>query len=175
MPLIKSSCDPASSNIANLAPTLTRPIIQDELDSIQSSIVEVSNTAQMDARLILAIIMQESKGCPQVKTTKYSVDNPGLMQDYNGTASCVGIEPCPKEIILQMITDGTSGTASGPGLVKDMQDAVTAGGDVDPSKYYRTARIYNSGSWSEGVDLVAGGSTSSYASDVANRLTGWVG
>ena len=175
MPLIKSSCDPASSNIAQLAPTLTRPITQDELDSIQSSVVEVSNTAQMDARLILAIIMQESKGCPQVKTTTWSVSNPGLMQDYNGTTTCVGIEPCPKDKILQMITDGTSGTASGPGLVKNMQDAVSAGGDVDPAKYYRTARIYNSGSWSEGGDLVAGGPTATYASDVANRLTGWVG
>lgn len=36
------------------------------------------------------------------------------------------------------------------------------------------ARLYNSGSIAPGGDLGAGGSTHCYASDIANRLTGWV-
>lgn len=42
------------------------------------------------------------------------------------------------------------------------------------SQAYRAARIYNSGRVDPSGDLGKGIATHCYASDVANRLTGWV-
>lgn len=42
------------------------------------------------------------------------------------------------------------------------------------AKYYRAARAYNSGSVDPSGDLGKGCCTHCYASDIANRLTGWV-
>jgi len=42
------------------------------------------------------------------------------------------------------------------------------------AKYYRAARAYNSGAVNPSGDLGKGCCTHCYASDVANRLTGWV-
>jgi hypothetical protein len=69
-----------------------------------------------------------------------------------------------------MILDGTNGTATGDGLVQCMQSQ----GHADVSGWYRTARMYNSGSIAANGSLECGEtSTNSYASDVANRLLGW--
>lgn len=69
-----------------------------------------------------------------------------------------------------MIEDGTTGTATGDGL----QQCISASGASDVSKYYKAARIYNGGvaGWVQS-NLDAGCCTLCYASDVANRLTGW--
>lgn len=71
-----------------------------------------------------------------------------------------------------MIKDGVEGTldisGGGDGLVQTIQQA----GCDDVSKYYKAARIYNSGSIT-GNDLSLGVATHCYAADVANRLTGW--
>lgn len=71
-----------------------------------------------------------------------------------------------------MILDGTTGTLDvsdgGDGLMQTMQQA----GCEDVSKYYKAARIYNSGSVTGG-DLSLGVATHCYAADIANRLTGW--
>lgn len=75
--------------------------------------------------------------------------------------------------IEQMIKDGTMGTHDVPGGGDGLQQTLQQAGCDDVSKYYKAARIYNSGSIS-GEDLGAGAATHCYASDIANRLTGWV-
>lgn len=128
----------------------------------------------VDHRLILAIIMQESHGCVRVQTTNGGVRNPGLMQDHNGAATCNDNgrvqNPCPSATIYQMISEGTAGTNSGDGLA----NCVNQSGRSDVSAFYRAARIYNSGSISSTGQLQNGIATHCYASDIANRLTGWV-
>ena len=55
-----------------------------ELANMKKAIQSVSASSGVDARFILAVIMQESTGCVRVITTQYSVFNPGLMQSHNG-------------------------------------------------------------------------------------------
>ena len=69
-----------------------------------------------------------------------------------------------------MIKDGSTGTAAGDGL----QQCLTESQATDVSKYYKAARIYNSGSIAASGKLEDGVATHCYASDIANRLTGWV-
>ena len=94
-----------------------------EIAHIHDAIVTTSQEAKVDARFILAIIMQESKGCVRVPITNYGHDNPGLMQDFEGTVACntrkllngalskEGIvqHPCPRKSIQRMIRQGTIG------------------------------------------------------------------
>ncbi|THW81133.1 hypothetical protein D6D18_08990 [Aureobasidium pullulans] len=146
----------------------------DEIAAIKAAIKKVSASSGVDARFILAIVMQESNGCVRVVTTSWSVQNPGLMQDHAGTGTCnsggVIQDPCPSSEIEQMIVDGTTGTTSGDGLVQCLSQAAAS----DVSQYYRAARIYNGGySGFKADDLGTGCCTLCYASDVANRLTGW--
>ena len=69
---------------------------------------------------------------------------------------------------------GAVGTDTGDGLATDVNTAQTDGA-ADAQVFYRAARYYNSGSVC-GDDLSDGcGATASYASDIANRLTGWLG
>ena len=145
----------------------------EEIAAIQSSIDSVAEATKVDHRFILAVIMQESKGCVRVKTTNYGVNNPGLMQDHDGVASCndgTPISPCPADTITQMISEGTGGTAKGDGLAQ----LINQSGDKEVSAYYKASRMYNSGSIDPSGHLGAGIATHCYASDVANRLTGWV-
>lgn len=84
--------------------------------------------------------------------------------------------PCPYETIEEMIREGTAGTfeGRGMGLVMALRTATTVEGGVDDvGRYYRAARVYNSGSVDASGDLGKGVATHCYASDVANRLTGW--
>jgi hypothetical protein len=158
-----------------------------ELSDLKTAIQNVGKSTSVDPRMILAIMMQESKGCVRVWTTKYSVANPGLFQSHEGTGTCnTGISnggppfppgqisnPCPPSQINQMVQDGIAGTSSGAGIQKLM--AATPGNDVN--RYYRAARMYNSGSIAADGDLSSPQSvaTKCYASDVANRLLGFVG
>ena len=77
--------------------------------------------------------------------------------------------PCPTEIIEGMIREGAAGTNDGDGLVQCLNDS----GAEDVSAYYKAARCYNSGAVAESGFLEEGGATHCYASDIANRLTGW--
>ena len=98
----------------------------------------------------------------------------GVFQDHDGSHSCNdgGIQdPCPQSEIAGMVQDGMAGTAAGDGL----QQVVAQGGGTGSSQgYYKGARIYNSGSIVSSGDLGRGIATHCYASDIANRLTGWV-
>ncbi|OKP09445.1 hypothetical protein PENSUB_5211 [Penicillium subrubescens] len=142
-----------------------------ELAYLSSSIQSVAKTSGVDARFILAIVLQESNGCVRVGTTNNGVTNPGLMQSHAGTGSCGSQKDsaCPESEILQMIKDGTEGTTSGDGL----RQCLDANGGSGETAYYRAARCYNSGSIAPSGNLGQGGSTHCYVSDVANRLLGW--
>ncbi|KOS17712.1 hypothetical protein ESCO_003341 [Escovopsis weberi] len=143
-----------------------------EISSINTAIQQVAGETGVDSRFILAVMMQESKGCVRVITTNNGVVNPGLMQSHDGSGTCVGVNPCPQAQITQMIHDGVAGTSSGAGLQQLAQQAAsnTGGG---AQTLYAAARLYNSGS-ANYQDLDLGlGSTACYASDVANRLMGW--
>ncbi|KAK0314670.1 hypothetical protein LTR01_001494 [Friedmanniomyces endolithicus] len=155
-----------------------------EIEDIKSAIQSVGKSSGVDPRFILAIVMQESNGCSRTWSTSYSVINPGLMQTHEGTGSCytalaangvvikpgVASVPCSSSSITQMITDGVNGTASGPGLAQLLKQA----GGNDAQTFYRAARLYNSGAIPSNGDLSAGGATATYASDVANKLCGFV-
>ncbi|EEA19834.1 hypothetical protein TMatcc_009975 [Talaromyces marneffei ATCC 18224] len=147
----------------------------EEITNLHEAIQQVARQTFVDHRFILAIIMQESKGCLRAPTTNWGVNNPGLMQDHGGTGTCYGVNPCPRESIVQMLLDGTSGTETGDGLASLLDRYVTAGEDGGMSQvFYKAARAYNSGSVAASGNLQDGGATPCYASDVANRLTGWV-
>ena len=109
-------------------------------------------------------------------TSNLGVPNRGVMQDHNGTATCNNEFfaqpqiPCPADMIERMVQDGTAGTDWGDGLAQCINNA----GTDDESAFYRAARIYNSGSVDVSGNLEDGIATHCYASDIANRLTGWV-
>ncbi|KAK3697310.1 hypothetical protein LTR37_017543 [Vermiconidia calcicola] len=153
-----------------------------EIADMREAILSVSAQTGVDARFILAVIIQESSGCVRVITTAYSHNNPGLMQSFNGTGTCntnsaylglpgvaVGrvITPCPASTIRQQIEDGAAGTQWGPGLQQDLSDQIK-----DAQGYYRAARIYNGGTFIAN-DLSQPCCTASYVADIANRLMGW--
>ncbi|CEJ81500.1 hypothetical protein VHEMI01622 [[Torrubiella] hemipterigena] len=144
-----------------------------EINNINSAIKQVAGETGVDSRFILAIVMQESKGCVRVPTTNNGVRNPGLMQSHNGSGSCAGKNPCPKADILQMIRDGTAGTSAGAGVKGTIAQAAKDTGDSSVRKFYAGARVYNSGSATYSNLNDGRGSTPCYAQDVANRLTGW--
>lgn len=115
-----------------------------------------------------------------------NIDEPS----HNGTGTCntnlepLGIAgttavssnvqtPCASSEIHQQVQDGAGGTSSGDGLKQILAAQVTAGFD-NVSRFYRAARVYNGGSVDSSGDLEKGCCTRCYASDVANRLTGWV-
>jgi hypothetical protein len=146
---------------------------QQETTDIHDAIVSVAKTTSVDPRFILATIMQESGGCVRVPSTNGGVANPGLMQDHAGSASCVNTNPCPKDKITQMISEGTAGTQAGDGLANCLNEAASKGGK-DAQTFYWGARIYNTGSYAPPADLGKPKyGTSCYSSDIANRLTGW--
>ncbi|KAF2483044.1 hypothetical protein BDY17DRAFT_250715, partial [Neohortaea acidophila] len=146
-----------------------------EISELKAAIQSVGAAASIDPRFILAVVMQESKGCVRVITTNGGVVNPGLMQSHDGSGTCnsggiggPGLVPCPNSEIVQMIKDGTDGTSSGDGLQQCLSQSP---GTTLSQKVYQAATIYNSGNLPANLDDNT--STKCYASDVANRLTGW--
>lgn len=160
---MRSSC--AQWNVPNNS--------DEEINHIKNGINSVAQSSSIDPRFILAIVMQESNGCVRVPTTNYGVNNPGLMQSHDGTGSCndgTNVQsPCPESQILQMVKDGTEGTAAGDGL----QQCLAQEGGSGVTAYYKAARCYNSGSVAASGNLGQGIATHCYVSDIANRLLGW--
>ncbi|MCJ1342370.1 hypothetical protein MMC31_000552 [Peltigera leucophlebia] len=147
-----------------------------EIGAIYDSIQEVALETKVDHRFILAVIMQESGGCVRVPTSNFGVRNPGLMQCHNGDGTCNSDitgqvqNPCPTGAITQMIREGSAGTSDGDGLAQ----CINLSNSASVTGFYKAARIYNSGSIDASGDLCKGIATKCYASDIANRLTGWV-
>ncbi|RPB00878.1 hypothetical protein L873DRAFT_1736036 [Choiromyces venosus 120613-1] len=145
-----------------------------EQGAIYDAIVKVSQEAKVDARLILAVIMQESSSNVHVPCTNNGVKNCGLMQAYTGSVSYDPNNMVAS--ILRMVRDGTQGTAYGPGYVQwiSQNSETKYAGDTE-GNVYQAARGYNSGQINFS-DLSDGkGATASYVSDLANRLQGWNG
>ncbi|KAF1843391.1 uncharacterized protein K460DRAFT_315664, partial [Cucurbitaria berberidis CBS 394.84] len=143
-----------------------------ETRAIKASIEEESGTSGIPEELILAVMMQESRGCVRAPTTHYDFDNPGLMQSA-GKASCNTdgnlISPCPVNKIRAMIHDGTAGE----GLRTTLKNSLTffdPTGAADDSKWYKVARRYNAGEVLMDEKNLGIGPTKCYASDIANRL-----
>jgi len=163
---LAQSC--AQSNTANNSPQ--------EITEIKAAIQPIAKSTSIDERFILAIMLQESAGCTRVPTTNYGVSNPGLFQSHDGTGSCNKDgqiqTPCPQAEIVQMVRDGVEGTTAGPGL-QQLLITTGAASDDNISRFYRAARMYNSGSVAASGRLEDGIATHCYSSDVANRLLGW--
>lgn len=90
------------------------------------------------------------------------------------------LTPCPPSTIHQMILDGTNGTDTRDGLAQllqkpDAQGRIMTSLTHDVSDFYRAARWYNGGGIDPSGDLAKGCCMASFASDIANRMTGWVG
>lgn len=151
-----------------------------EVGAIWDGIQQVAAETGLDHRVILAAIMQESGGCVRAATTNGGVRNPGLMQTHDGDGTCNSDytgqvqAPCPSGVITQMIREGSAGTTEGDGYAQSVNQAVWGHGASDAMAFYTAARLYNSGSVGEDGCLESGGATHCYASDIANRLTGWV-
>jgi len=141
-----------------------------EATAIYNAIVAVSQEAKVDARVILAVVIQECTGNVRVPCTNNGVQNCGLMQSHNPKIQAYDPNNMQASI-TQMIVDGTQGTATGPGLVQlfNGQGVRTMG------SLWNVLRGYNSGCVNY-KDLSDGTTaTASYVSDVANRLLGWNG
>jgi hypothetical protein len=134
---------------------------------IKEGIFTVASSSGFDSRTILATIMQESTGNVRVNDTYNIVRNSGLMQSYEGVKFD---SKDPKGSILQMIRDGTEGTATGKGL----KETLTS----QNGEFYEAFRKYNSGSVNK-ADLNDGfNSRPLYVQQIANRLMGatrWTG
>lgn len=146
---------------------------QTEINNIRNAIVQVSGETGVERRYILAIVMQESKGCVRAPVTNNGVRNPGLMQSHNGSGNCAGVNPCPNNQIVQMIRDGTAGTPHGDGLRQTLDKTRAATNDNGARHYYASARMYNSGSVDYNNLNNPFTATRCYSADIANRLTGW--
>jgi len=158
-------------NVANNSPA--------ENKDLHDAILQASTWSAMDPRFILAMVMQESSGCVRVHTTNNGVRNPGLLQDHDGVHTCNDNNriqnPCPKEEITYMVSDGIGGTPAGDGIAALVNKMAANTGVSSAWPFYKAARVYNSGSIGAGGDLnAANGATASYACDVANRVMGWV-
>jgi LysM repeat protein len=147
----------AQMNSAGNTPQQTQWV----LDAVQ----QVSSESNIDKRVILAMIMQESHGQVTVGTTNNGVLNTGIMQAHNGAV----YDPAnPRGSILQMVRDGVEGV-SGPNGGDGLKQLLQRYGNV-----FVAFRGYNSGDGGINFnDLSAGnGATNSYVSDIANRLMG---
>lgn len=129
---------------------------------IRDAVVGEASTTGMDARFILAVIMQESGGDVHVRTTNNGVRNPGLMQSHNG-ATFADLGDGGRASIFQMVQDGVEGTRDGDGLLQGVQKT---------KNYFAAGRLYNSGQL-DANNLSNGlGATASYCQDLANRVMG---
>jgi hypothetical protein len=168
--------EPRAANLDTLGKSCTQwgqeNNSKEEIDAIKSAILEVAKESGIASHFLLTFMVQESKGCVRAPTTNYGVNNPGLMQSFNGRSSCNpdgnGVVPCPPETIKGMISEG-----AGIGLEFGLGQAIEQSGASDVSKYYKAARIYNSGSIAASGNLGDGIATHCYSSDIANRLLGW--
>ncbi|CEJ93752.1 hypothetical protein VHEMI09322 [[Torrubiella] hemipterigena] len=165
LPFIQKSC----TNLRTGAPDNS----PQEIEQIKKALADVSKEAGIDKRVGLALMMQESKGCVRIGTTAVDVENPGLLQSHKGV-NCIGKVPCPQATIKQMIKDGLEGTQFGDGLKQTIAQGAKQLNAKGAQAVYAGARGYNSGSIKTGDLNFKFKATACYATDIANRLTGWI-
>lgn len=87
---------------------------------------------------------------------------------------CDPLETCLSSLLTSHLPTSAIGTSASGG--DGLASLLDLAGRTGVAAYYRAARLYNSGINSlkstTNLDL-ASGATSCYASDIANRLTGW--
>lgn len=84
------------------------------MTDLYNAIKQVAHETRVDHRFILAVVLQETKGCVRAKVTVSpdGIRNPGLLQSFKGTHTCNDgpgkvTDPCPTSEILGMIRDGS--------------------------------------------------------------------
>jgi hypothetical protein len=129
---------------------------------IHDDILKVAKETGVDARIIFAVILQESTCLLALATTQGPIANAGLMQSHDG----VGYTDDAS--ILQMIRDGTDGTYYRPDGGDGLKQV------IHKYKVYGGLRAYNSGDFGLDENDLSSANTGSpsYVSDIANRLTG---
>lgn len=58
------------------------------MNDLLSSITSVSASSGVDARFVLATVMQESNDCVRAPKTNYDIRNPGLMLGHTDAGTC---------------------------------------------------------------------------------------
>lgn len=107
LPNIGTWCSFASGSVT--------PNSLSETASLKSAILDISAETNVQPSFILAMIMQESNGCVRAPTTTSweDIQNPGLMQSFNGRASCNKQgrvqSPCQDFLIKAMVLEGVKG------------------------------------------------------------------
>ncbi|KAJ4357409.1 uncharacterized protein N0V89_001984 [Didymosphaeria variabile] len=146
-------------------------------DYLQTAIKEVAFDSKVDARLILAIIMQESSGNVSIHCTEGTAC--GLMQ-HRGSAR---FDPSsPRTSIKAMIEDGTYGTPSVPGFLSYFNCDASSPSELTwintqliNGNPYAAAYVYNTGHIDNEDLSTDRGKSNYYAHDVLSRLQGWNG
>ncbi|KAI9761662.1 MAG: sister chromatid cohesion protein 1 [Chaenotheca gracillima] len=150
--------------------SLTNLNSQRESNDLKSAIQTYASSSGLDQRFILSIVMQESGGFVRKEPNDAGGRSKGLLQ-INGGHSCAYLpwDGCRTDLISQMVVDGVQGTGSWPAGAEGLSGCYTANGN----QYNLAARCYNTGTVPDASDLSqAGAGTSSYVSDVGNRLMG---
>lgn len=141
---------------------------------IMQAIVQVAEENNIDPRLLLVLIMQESNG-NAAAPCQGSMPRCGIMHAPKGSHFD---DSKPKESILDMIREGVEGSLRrGPGYA-DFFAGKPRLANVPVGSPYAAARAYKSGAVDANLDRVTWGQSSyvdGYVNDIANRLTGWNG
>ena len=137
---------------------------------IQEGVLQVASDTNTDARLILAVIMQETKGVADAQCIG-AAPRCGIMQAAKGSSF---VDSSAKSSVEAMIREGAQGSAKrGPGL-SDLLKGKPRLANVPVGNPYAAARAYNSGEVGKNLDVVSRGQPG-YVNDIANRLQGWNG
>ncbi|KAF2192385.1 hypothetical protein K469DRAFT_800239 [Zopfia rhizophila CBS 207.26] len=171
-------------------PEITKRNYGDEYNNyIKKSIQDISMASKVDARIILALVMQESAGGVNIPCTGWDglTTDCGLMQIHGG-AKYDAADPAGS--IHEMISDAIYGVSrpsenhpSGtPGYIQYFNaaqgDLSWIQGDYWQGNPFAAAHMYNAGGISSRyLNTQEGGNKNSkvYANDIASRLLGWNG
>ncbi|KAK8068679.1 hypothetical protein PG994_005295 [Apiospora phragmitis] len=137
-----------------------------DVDHIKTALQSAGKKYNIEARILLCIMMQESHGDVGAKTTISQPDGlstGGLFQCYN----CPGFYH-QHGLSQQKITSMVEGGA------KHFQgNLANWGNTMDPKSVYPALREYNSGTVNSNNLSDAPQSNPSYVSDISQRLGGW--
>lgn len=126
---IGATCSFPSGNVTNNTTS--------ETSTLKQAIQSVSNETRVNPSFIFAMVLQESNGCVRVPTTTSyeGIRNPGLLQSYNGVATCningTTTSPCPDGTIRAMIMEGIAGV-NNVGIVPALKTAASHVGETWP-------------------------------------------
>lgn len=140
---------------------------------IHEAILQVSLESDIDARLVLALTMQESRGSANVPCKgSGSILRCGILGAYEGHSFDA---QRPRASVMRMMREGVQGDAKrGVGFGGYLNGRPQVAG-VEPGSVFAAARAYNSGMASEDLDDAKSQGEPGYSNDVANRLLGWDG